>query len=373
MSGDDSDGWEDEEDRMEAFFANANAEEVLLANSTEASNLPVVNEWELEADELIETPADPEDVTPEMEEVTVIFKTHCKLWPKQRMLELFQELGIQVRLFKNVNKRTIFDAIRDSDKVTKVSADDSFKFTRVVVPLHMQKGPKWILLQGVDVDLPEGFHPSGAEEGFFAPTNKDNVVGAPKKKYLTEAPIARPNFSKKPTKPKDGDAPRPVGRPPTSTSPKEQDHPSKYAMDKLLPIDFARRRPKDYFNLFMTDKFVTENIVKPTMLERAQKEPVVSPTKTSLALISRRSTSFLDCILPTLFRRNPKLSIGSCRLKNPRSLAMMPSPSSSTRRTSKPARSSLANVDGITFGASLCAMTLDRIHASLRRKTLSGR
>jgi hypothetical protein len=128
----------------------------------------------------------------------------------------------------------------------------------------MQKGPKWIILQGVDVDLPEGFHASGAEEGFFAPTNQENAVGAPKKKYLTEAPIARPNFSKKPTKPKDGNAPRPVGRPPTSTSPKEQGHPSKYAINKLLPIDFARRRPKDYFNLFMTDGFVAENIVKPT-------------------------------------------------------------------------------------------------------------
>jgi hypothetical protein len=60
MSGDDSDGWEREEDRMEVFVAHANAEEEVLANGTEILNVPVINQWEQEADKIVEVTADEE-------------------------------------------------------------------------------------------------------------------------------------------------------------------------------------------------------------------------------------------------------------------------------------------------------------------------
>jgi hypothetical protein len=72
MSGDDSDGREREEDCMEAFFAHANAEEEVLANDTEILNVPVINQWEQEANAIMEVPADEEVIT---EEVTVIRPT----------------------------------------------------------------------------------------------------------------------------------------------------------------------------------------------------------------------------------------------------------------------------------------------------------
>jgi hypothetical protein len=60
MSGNDSDGWEREEDRMEVFVAHANAEEEVLANGTEILNVPVINQWEQEADKIVEVTADEE-------------------------------------------------------------------------------------------------------------------------------------------------------------------------------------------------------------------------------------------------------------------------------------------------------------------------
>ncbi len=39
----------------------------------------------------------------------------------------------------------------------------------------------------MEIDVPSGFHPSGVEDGFFVPTNKDNNVGVAKMSYLMEA------------------------------------------------------------------------------------------------------------------------------------------------------------------------------------------
>ena len=64
--------------------------------------------------------------------------------------------------------------------------------------------------------MPSGFHPSGVEDGFFAPTNKDNNVGVAKMSYLTEADerIKRPEFAHKPR----DEAHRRSGRKQESTS-----------------------------------------------------------------------------------------------------------------------------------------------------------
>jgi hypothetical protein len=101
------------------------------------------------------------------------------------------------------------------------------------------------------------------EEGFFGPTNKDNAIGVPKKRYLQDNPLSRPNFAKKLMAAKPDNLPRPVGRPPINNLPKEKGHPSKYAHLKL-PREFALRRPKDYFDLFLSLDFVNDNILKTT-------------------------------------------------------------------------------------------------------------
>jgi hypothetical protein len=70
-------------------------------------------------------------------------------------------------------------------------------------------GASWVVLTALDCLLPEGFDASEVESGFFAPTNKDNHVGPPKKEYLTgegEA-IKRPEFGPKPKKDKKTDHP----------------------------------------------------------------------------------------------------------------------------------------------------------------------
>ena len=86
------------------------------------------------------------------------------------MYDLFLKLEIQgTRITSTSNKQAVFDAIRDSGKVLKLK-DDEFKFEEMVLPSHLQKGPKWNLLTGMEVTLPEGIGPSGVEDGYFGPT-----------------------------------------------------------------------------------------------------------------------------------------------------------------------------------------------------------
>jgi hypothetical protein len=108
------------------------------------------------------------------------------------------------------------------------------------------------MLDGVEIDLPEGFEASGVQEGFFAPTNKDNAEGVPKRKYLTDEPIKRPDFARKPKMPSSGDSSRSAGRPSSrvreeSGPPKEKGHPSKH-VDQNLPKEFAKHRRDGRFH-----------------------------------------------------------------------------------------------------------------------------
>ena len=78
------------------------------------------------------------------------------------------------------------------------------KYQAQQIPFSKQKGPKWEILTGIDIQLPDGFHPRGVEEGFFAPTNQENPVGVQKKIYLMQddKKINRPEFEFKLTKKK---------------------------------------------------------------------------------------------------------------------------------------------------------------------------
>ena len=171
------------------FVAAQNAEEEYLAEREEVVPVPEVQEWELEA-----TEADEEEGAPVIMTITVKYKQNGKPL-KNDLQEIFNKLGVRTRLPKNPNKRIIFDAILDSShpSVTKIN-NNTFSYQDILVPEHLKKGPKWKLLTGKEVELPEGFAFSGEEEGVFAPTKKENVPGVPKRKYLTDSPIERPQF-----------------------------------------------------------------------------------------------------------------------------------------------------------------------------------
>jgi hypothetical protein len=87
---------------------------------------------------------------------------------------------LQVPLPSNKKKPSLFQNLRDSGK-TKITDDTTFEYDVKELPAHQQKGPRWEILAGVEIEVPSGFHPNGVEEGFFAPTNKDNDLGEPMK------------------------------------------------------------------------------------------------------------------------------------------------------------------------------------------------
>ena len=86
---------------------------------------------------------------------------------------------------------------------------------------------------------------TGAQSGFFGPTNKENAVGGMHSNFLTlpDKRIQRLKFEpKREKKRKD-----PEAEPPP---PREDSHPSDYCRSLLPPISHAR--PKDYFDTQLT-------------------------------------------------------------------------------------------------------------------------
>ena len=66
--------------------------------------------------------------------------------------------------------------------------DDSFSYEMEEEAINEKSsgiGTSWVVLTASDCLFPEGFDASEVESGFFAPTNKDNHVGLPKKEHLT--------------------------------------------------------------------------------------------------------------------------------------------------------------------------------------------
>eukprot|EP00956_Cyclotella_meneghiniana_P005902 scaffold7734_cov39-Cyclotella_meneghiniana.AAC.1 len=252
MSGDDSNGWEQEERAMEAMIAAQNAEEELQADMMPDLTVPVVADWELLAEDAeADAPAEggTQEIQYETKTTKVKYTKAGKKWNKNQLYDLFLQLDIQGTSIKNnSNKRAVFDAIRDSNKVVKLN-DDEFQFEEKIVPSHLQKGPRWKLLTGTEIVLPA-----------------DNNVGPPRLTYLRDAPIKRPEFKPKPKKKKsdkdegDNDADNDANDD-TSTArgrrPKvnERGGPSDHVKSNL-PKDFFDHRPKDYFDLQITPDFV---------------------------------------------------------------------------------------------------------------------
>jgi hypothetical protein len=145
-------------------------------------------------------------------------------------------------------KEVLFNRIRDSPHVIKISATE-FEYRRPKTGAASAGGkniPTWILLTPEEVPSVDGVDMgTGAQSGFFGPTNKENAVGGKRSNFLTlsDKQIQRPNFGpKREKKRKAGEAEPPP--------PREDGHPSDYCRGVLPPI--SRSRLKDYFDTQLT-------------------------------------------------------------------------------------------------------------------------
>mmetsp|Transcript_1246 Transcript_1246/g.2704 ORF Transcript_1246/g.2704 Transcript_1246/m.2704 type:complete len:163 (-) Transcript_1246:681-1169(-) len=98
-------------------------------------------------------------------------------------------------------KDILFNRLRDcGDKhITKID-EVTFEWKQEKAPEGTV--PKWIILDGEPAEKRQGINMlSRAQEGYFGPTNKENVDGAVKCKYLTrpEERIEHPAFVRKKT------------------------------------------------------------------------------------------------------------------------------------------------------------------------------
>ena len=103
----------------------------------------------------------------------------------------------------------------------------------------------------MEVTLPEGIRLFRAKVGYFGPTNKDNFIDPPKLSYFTGKPIKRPLFKRKVNKKEKTTG----GHPSSGSGITECGGPSGPAKNNL-PCNFFDHRPKDYFDLQITPKFV---------------------------------------------------------------------------------------------------------------------
>ena len=96
------------------------------------------------------------------------------------LIDVAQRLGIA----KTGVKRKLFDRIRDSTHVVKVD-DDSFDYQREIIPGEVF--PTWIILTPEPVPVVPGIDmATGAQTGFFGPTNKENAVGGVRQNFITQ-------------------------------------------------------------------------------------------------------------------------------------------------------------------------------------------
>ncbi len=80
-------------------------------------------------------------------------------------------------------KKVLFNCIRNSPHVRKVSeADFEYHHAKAAG----DKIPTWVLLSPEDLpSVDEIDMATGAEKGFFGPTNKENAVGGKQTNFLT--------------------------------------------------------------------------------------------------------------------------------------------------------------------------------------------
>jgi len=199
-SGDDSAGWEEEDERMRLQVdAKAISED---SDDISEDDGPVneVEEFMLIAGGGEE---DDDNVIGNLPRAEPEFEMVRAALNRGTSVAALKEIAKMFNLSGNAQKKEIlFNRIRDSPHVTKIS-ETEFEYRRPKTGGASTGGeniPTWILLTPEEVPSVDGVDMgTGAQSGFFGPTNKENAVGGTRSNFLTspDERIQRPKFGPK--------------------------------------------------------------------------------------------------------------------------------------------------------------------------------
>ena len=185
-----------------------------------------------------------------------------KMTTSNTLKELAKEMGVQYTGAKKILWNRIIESGHQSI-LRRANDGQSFTFRRKKAAEGSV--PRWVVL------TPEPVPPvanidmaTGAERGFFGPTNPNNSVGATRSNFCTLVgdQISRPEFGpKKPPSEEPFDALPVFGPAPRPDPVNEKGHPSKAVYSVIGDVRYSR--PKDYFDLQLSPKFFS-NIRKGT-------------------------------------------------------------------------------------------------------------
>ncbi len=193
LSGDESEGWDDEQGNLEALLASQNELEIAAACNSED---PVDEIQEIEyLGENVEVEEGKADNNDE-EEVFDLITVKIKTYTAPELKDVCRALS----LLTSGNKVAIFAWIRESSNPLIERIDDEsfiYKKKKEVEVANLSL-PRWVVLNPDPAPKIDSINMlCGAQVGFFGPTNIENVVGAPKHQYCCreEEKVHRPEFA----------------------------------------------------------------------------------------------------------------------------------------------------------------------------------
>jgi hypothetical protein len=105
---------------------------------------------------------------------------------------------LELRLSSMGTKQVLFNRIRDSCHVDlEILGDDKYAQGCVIDPAGSRIKAWVILTPEVLLLVPEVNMETGAQDGFYGPTNKENAVGGARSYFLTKDKISWPSFVKR--------------------------------------------------------------------------------------------------------------------------------------------------------------------------------
>jgi hypothetical protein len=174
-SGDDSAGWETEEDRvMNSFLAQTEAEEALDDLSDDVPMTEVHEFMLISGEEGGDGTEGQADGAAEVAPISVEYKAR-RVALQTTNVKTLKAIAIMLKLSPHGKKQFLFNHICDSLELMKVS-DDEFEYRHTLVV--GAKVPTWVILTPKVVPLVDGIDMgTDASIGYFRPTNKENAVG----------------------------------------------------------------------------------------------------------------------------------------------------------------------------------------------------
>eukprot|EP00984_Skeletonema_dohrnii_P025939 scaffold15185_cov72-Skeletonema_dohrnii-CCMP3373.AAC.1 len=260
MSAEDEEKWEAENALMMQMAAQTFAEEEKAAANM--SDVAVEGNVDFEGNENVGN----SDAPPPTER-TFKWVRHSAT-DKKTTVPVLKDILKNLSLGTSGNRRVLFDRIRDCSNTDLINKVDADTFEMKVYDDVEATLPQWIILSGEPVPGVDGIDmETGATEGFYAPTNPDNVKMADNRRNFLTQPgeaIKRPQFAAKPKKPTSR---RTVQEPPSippvpPPPPPEKGGPSEEARKLIGDIRYVR--PRDIFKTQITDDFIKQQMVGST-------------------------------------------------------------------------------------------------------------